>query len=283
MSAHRPEHEEAVALYALGMLEDAERDRLEAHLADCDHCRRELALRRGEVVLLADTVEAEEPSPAVLEGLMARVEGGGAGADGDATGSVATPPPATFPTAAETSNSTATRAAWGLALAAALLLAFLGWSLAVQRSLRGDVERMAERNRALQSQLDQRLAELDGMRTRLASTRAALRATSAEPVAVLAGLEGAIDARGRVYHDPATHAVLLAVDGLPEAPAGRVYQLWGIVDGRPVPAGLFDTSADGGGHLLTEAPEAGPVQVWAVTEEPAGGVPQPTGQMVLKS
>jgi len=303
MSSHRPEHEERVALYALGMLEDAERDRIEAHLADCDHCRRELALRRGEMVLLADLAELEEPSEGVLEGLMARIgdenssaaenssaEHGGGDKDGAAAEGAAVPgeadrfsPDRSSPVTLDRPGSTATRAAWGLALAATLLVALLGWSLAVQRSLRGEVERMAQRNRSLQGQLDQRVAELDGMRTRLASTRSALRATSAAPLAVLAGLEDVADARARLYRDGASGAVLLVVDALPEAPADRVYQLWGIVDGRPVPAGVFNTSADGAGYLLTEAPATGPVQVWAVTEEPPGGVPQPTGQMVLKS
>lgn len=281
---HRPDHEELVALYALGMLEGDELDELEGHLAaGCQTCRRELAQRRGEVVLLADLIDPETPSAGVREAVLARMgevdrEASPATGLSNAGSERVLDFEADRPVAAGRRRG----AGWLLALAAVLLVALVAWSLSAQRSLRDEVERLTVRNQSLLGQLEQRSAELDGLQTRLASTRSALRVVADAPVAVLAGLEAAPGARGRVYDDPRSDSVLVVVDELPRAPEGRVYQVWGIVAGKPVSAGTFDTSAGGDGYLVATAPANGPVDVWAITEEPAGGVPQPTGAMVLK-
>ena len=67
--------------------------------------------------------------------------------------------------------------------------------------------------------------------------------------------------------------------------AGRkTYELWAITGGTPRPAGLFGVDAKGAGGLRIEpAPEGRPVDVFAITIEPAGGVPAPTGPIVLAS
>src|SRR5262249_30180493 len=65
MSAH-DEIRELCALYALGVLEEAERARLEAHLRDgCAECERELAACTEGVVALAASAPATPPSPAL--------------------------------------------------------------------------------------------------------------------------------------------------------------------------------------------------------------------------
>jgi anti-sigma-K factor RskA len=65
---------------------------------------------------------------------------------------------------------------------------------------------------------------------------------------------------------------------LKPAPTGRAYQLWLIVNGKPVSAGVFNSDADG--HALfmgveLPATAAGVTDV-LVTEEPVGGSPGPT-------
>ena len=285
---HRPEHEELVALYALGVLDGEDLERLEAHLASgCARCRRELAQRRGEVAALAEAADEEMPPAGAREALLERI------ASAAPRGASDTPSrPLHFPAAsadgpgAPTAAHGAARGRLGwLAVAAALVVVALAWGLAAQRSLRDEIERLEARNRALQEEVDRGSAELESVRTRLASTRAVLRTTAAAPEAVLAGLDAASGARARVYRDPRRGEVLLVVDRLPSASQGRVYELWGIVGGKPLPAGVFDTGPDGDGYLITALPDAADatVDVWAVTEEPAGGVPQPTGTMVLKS
>jgi anti-sigma-K factor RskA len=72
--------------------------------------------------------------------------------------------------------------------------------------------------------------------------------------------------------------------GLAALPAGKTYELWWIdAGGHPVPAGTFGVDANGSARVVVDRVEgAEGIKAWAVTTEPAGGVPQPTGEMVLK-
>jgi anti-sigma-K factor RskA len=96
--------------------------------------------------------------------------------------------------------------------------------------------------------------------------------------AALAGVAPVADARGRVYVSP-SRGLLFAAENLPTLPSDRSYQLWAIVDGQPFSHGVFEL-ADGRAQLLA-APPPGPAAAFAVTVEPIGGVPAPTGPQVL--
>jgi anti-sigma-K factor RskA len=99
----------------------------------------------------------------------------------------------------------------------------------------------------------------------------------------LSGLAPAPTATGRVVWNEKAGGRLY-VTGLPPAPSGRTYELWTIAGAAPRPAGTFDVDAAGRAtHPVPPAEEEGPVKVFAVTVEPAGGVPAPTGPMVLAS
>lgn len=77
------------------------------------------------------------------------------------------------------------------------------------------------------------------------------------------------------------HAALLA-SGLPAPAHGHAYQIWLLRDGQPVPNALFTTDAHGRGASLVRA--SGPVTAYdtvAITLEPAGGSPGPTGPVLL--
>jgi len=98
----------------------------------------------------------------------------------------------------------------------------------------------------------------------------------------LAGLEPAPSARARMIWNERVGGLLVAA-GLPPAPAGRTYQLWAIVGKNPpVSAGIFTVDARGTGSLRV-SPLGGirRVDVFAVTLEPAGGLPAPSGPMYL--
>ena len=71
---------------------------------------------------------------------------------------------------------------------------------------------------------------------------------------------------------------------LPAPPAGKDYQLWVIAGSTPKSAGVFPVDDKGGAvHVLPEVPDPTGVNAFAVTLEPAGGLPQPSGPMVLLS
>ena len=81
----------------------------------------------------------------------------------------------------------------------------------------------------------------------------------------------------RLFWDAKRLRVVVAVFNLPPAAAGRTYQLWAIAKGQaPVSVGTFNTSADGTVRTVFPAPPGVAFDLTAVTEEPAGGSPQPT-------
>ncbi|MEJ5945030.1 anti-sigma factor [Pseudokineococcus basanitobsidens] len=67
-------------------------------------------------------------------------------------------------------------------------------------------------------------------------------------------------------------------EGVPAPPSDRVYQLWSLEEGGdPVPEGFL--SSEGGG-LVGQVDDWPSGAVLAITEEPAGGSPQPTSDVL---
>ena len=65
-------------------------------------------------------------------------------------------------------------------------------------------------------------------------------------------------------------------------PQGRTYQLWFIKDGKPVPSVTFNVAPAGDAVVSqVSVPAEGQLSAAAVTEEPAGGSPQPTTPVLL--
>ena len=75
------------------------------------------------------------------------------------------------------------------------------------------------------------------------------------------------------------------VSNLPAPPEGKMYAVWTIAQNSPPRyVGAVTTDATGQGGLHITAPRGDkPVEVFAVTLEPAGTTAAPTGPMVLVS
>ena len=88
--------------------------------------------------------------------------------------------------------------------------------------------------------------------------------------------------QGKVFLNPSRGVLLLAAN-LPPAPAGKIYEMWVIpADGKPVPAGLFQTEANGTAlHLQSGPVDVASTGAIAVTLESVGGAPQPTSQPLI--
>lgn len=84
----------------------------------------------------------------------------------------------------------------------------------------------------------------------------------------------------RIVYSPDHAATVLVIDGLADLPGDRTYELWLIDEGGPRPAGLFVPDDDGHTTVLVEG-VAAPGLVVALTEEPAGGVESPTGEVLF--
>jgi len=76
-----------------------------------------------------------------------------------------------------------------------------------------------------------------------------------------------------VYWDTRTKDVYLAVNRLPAPENDQQYQLWAMIDGKPVDAGVFDGNF-AGLHKMKEIAKG--AALFAVTIEPRGGKPSPT-------
>ncbi len=254
------EYLELAAIYALGALDGEERVRFERHLASgCKLCQD--AVRESEEILadLALAAPHAAPPASVKERLFDRVR-----RDSKASKDV---------------KSRGGSPLW-MALAAAATLAAIGLGL-YARTIRerAETERIAlleraETERAAREALERDMENLS--ETLEAFTAPATRAVS------LAGQGEGEGAAAKAFLDPQNGRLFLYVYNLPPPPSGRTYQLWLIVAGSPVSMGVFGVEPDGRGRLDTASIPAftGEVTV-AVTIEPAGGVPQPTGPIIL--
>ncbi len=159
------------------------------------------------------------------------------------------------------------RLAWVWALAAAaLVVGYLEWTLS-----------------ALDRELGQRTAEVAGLRSEVAQERDLLRLLASPETRVVAmgGVAPSPAARGRIWWHREAGGFFFA-EGLPAVPAGKTYQLWAIAGGAPASAGVFHVDPTGSGRLRVKPlPGREKVQVFAVTLEPAGGLPKPSGPMYL--
>jgi anti-sigma-K factor RskA len=94
----------------------------------------------------------------------------------------------------------------------------------------------------------------------------------------LKGMDVAPDSKAMAYANTSTGEVYLEIMNLPAAPDGMQYQFWGIVDGKPVTAGMIPLSDTSGIHAMTTVPNA---VAYAISLEPKGGSQQPTGKIYV--
>jgi hypothetical protein len=82
--------------------------------------------------------------------------------------------------------------------------------------------------------------------------------------------------KGKVFVNPALGVLLIATN-LPPAPAGKAYEMWVIPKGaKPVPAGMFQSQADGTAMHIQRGPVDMNGMTVAVTMEDHAGAAQPT-------
>jgi anti-sigma-K factor RskA len=254
MNGH-PTREEDFDLYALGALEAEERQAIESHAAGCAVCAQKLAEARGRIALLALSAPPHSPPPQVRERLLRQVR-------------------------EEIQKEEAARqeerpslfarwwaAAWApVALVLALSTVYLWVSNDRLNRQLEDLRVATARQKAGQDNA-QRLLDLVTARDTLAVTLA--------PSADLPGTSGRVLYNARL-------GVVLYNGVLPAPPADKTYQLWLVpTSGDPVSAGVFAPTANGtGSTLVTPLPPGIAAKAFAVTLEPAGGRPQPTGPKV---
>jgi anti-sigma-K factor RskA len=250
--AHSERFEELAAASSLGILEGAEQAELARHLAEgCPTCEALLRDLRAAAAAMAAGVRPVTPSPRVRQSILASL--------GPARVAAARP-----------SSTMAWRA---FAAAAALLLVAVGLDDARQR-------RQGEEMRSQSAALAGRLQSAE---TALAERVLRARVLESDDVQMmlLGGKGPQPDARARVFWSPRARRGILVASHLAALPTDRQYELWVFLDGKPVNAGVFDVDAAGRALFeSTDFPSPG-AQNFAVTIEPRGGLPAPSGPIVL--
>jgi len=256
--SHEP-FDELAAVYAVGALDGDDLVRFEAHLREgCATCEATLRESWEALTQAHRSVAPVIPPAHVRATLVSRVE---------------------TSSRPRTSRGRWIRWAIGTAAAAVAAAAFTAGMVASRYEARlGLLARQAAEVR------DQVRREQAALRDEVTAARAMndLLRDPATRVIALNALPAAPNASGRVvWHEKAGGR--LYVTGLPPAPGGKTYELWTIAGATPRPAGTFDVDQAGRGIRAVAPVEDGPVKVFAITLEPAGGVPAPTGPMVLAS
>ncbi|MGH9222198.1 MAG: anti-sigma factor [Vicinamibacterales bacterium] len=243
--------------YAMGTATEPERREFEAHLPACAACREELAeIRRVNEALAMTTppVAAPDELRRTIIAAAAREPRHVAAA----TRSPALP--------------------WWIAAAASLVAILAGtqWWNAADRAaeLAAELASIRERLQVAESQRASAERAVTDASSRLAVVAAA------DAVAVrLAGQPPSPNATGRVIWSP-TRGLVFSAANLPPLPQGRVYQLWAVA--APAPVGVALVTPDGGqADVITTVPAGVMPTAFAVTIEPEGGSPGPTGAMYL--
>lgn len=125
----------------------------------------------------------------------------------------------------------------------------------------------------------QQLAEMNSHLTDMDRDMNIVQSKYSKPVA-LDGLEAAPDAAAKIFWMKNTGEVYVDPKNLPMAPHGHQYQLWAMVDGKPVDGGMI-TSKDGKNYTIQKMKSFGKAQAFAITLETAGGNPVPKGKMYV--
>ncbi|WP_137121164.1 anti-sigma factor [Segeticoccus rhizosphaerae] len=259
-SRHVPEVDEGphalAAAYALDALDSEERTRFEEHLSTCAECQREVGSLR-EAGTSMSALSETEPPPSLRQGVLAGIR---------ETSQDPVEPTSAIPARNDTdaplpgrgaADELATRrgrrpqkspgrwAAWVAGAAAALVLVVGGltwhpWSP------------------------DQSTRQLTAVEQ---VTRAPDAQRFVKPV------EGATVT---VVRSSSKGRAVIVAKGMPEPPAGHVYEVWYFdASGHPVKAGLMPRSDDHEVTLLLDG-DAADAHGAGVTVEPAGGSDQPT-------
>jgi anti-sigma-K factor RskA len=97
----------------------------------------------------------------------------------------------------------------------------------------------------------------------------------------LKGLDAAPNAAAKIFWMQNTGEVFIDPSNLPDAPEGKQYQLWAIVDGKPVDGGMILTSKKGDRYRIQKMKTFGKAEAFAVTLETEKGNPTPKGPMYV--
>ena len=264
----------SISAYCLGALDASEQSSIEVHLKQgCAECEALLGEMQEVVRGLAFAAPARKPSALLKEKILAAIEPLEAPAAASLTQfkeNVEDSAVELLPRARERWM----RVTWGLSLAIALILVLLGLYGQNLKTQITFLEKRLEVSDEVVSQL----------RTELTKHERILKVIQAPEVRIVDLQEqpaspGAI---GRVLWDPSQKQAVFSALNLPPVPSDKDYQLWMLRGTQAVDAGIFSLDAEGKAIFTIETiSDTINLTGFAVTLEPKGGMPGPTGDFYL--
>lgn len=265
-------HEQAFAALdalVLDSLDPLERDAALAHVVTCIPCREELAALRETSAQLAFAAaptlgNAGGSRQRIRSRLMAR-----AAAENQ-----------TIRDRSLVISSLAWRRAEWVAAAASVLLVV---SVAVLAWLARDRQTLRDALSGQSASVAGARRTADSLRTAVAARDSVLAAITGRDVAVMTLTKSGANAPfARMFWDRSKNTWTFVAHDMPALRPGRTYQLWLVTTaGAKISAGTFDPSGGEAVVRATYALAADSLSAVAVTEEAAGGAPQPTSAPVI--
>ena len=266
--------QELCSAYVLGALDGEELREFENALESADSELRQLYVEMKRLALhLPLTVEEMHPSPAVKERIFKAIRSSPTNEEEGIAGKIA-------------SFLGFRKPQFGFAISFALLMLVLG--LGYYSMLLREVIRQRDRNIiAMETDIMQQGKRFTLLQTELVRKEELLKVIQSPKIdiVIMNGLEVNPAGYGKIIWDPDKKTAILQISNLPAVPKGKDYQLWVIKDKKPISAGVFTVNDPLNESLfkIDELVETNKksINAFAITLEPKGGVPQPTGQMYL--
>ena len=269
-------HDEAFAALgalAVDALDADERAAVLAHASTCLACRQELAELREAASNLAFSTSAATIGADTRDGIRGRLLTRAA-ADGQRATRAPEP---------EDTENVSITIRWGraglFAAAASLLLVV---SIAVLGYVLRDRARLRDAATVQTARAEHERATSDSLRAAVLSRDSLLAGITGRDVAVMTLTTSGTKAPfAYMFWDRRANTWTMIAHNMPELKAGRTYQLWLVTAASKISAGTFQPQNGDAVIRATYALPADSLKALAVTEEPAGGVPQPTGPMIM--
>lgn len=248
--------------YALDAVTPDERLAIEAHLKTCDACREELRVLVQTSAAIGTTVPSHPMELGKRAALRQRIVDRAKAESRGVT-----------PIRSAAIPSRPARLPWWVAAAASVAF--------VAAVYQGSVTR-GERN-VIRSALRAESLHVASLRDSLAERERTLLAMAGPDVKVVELVANNQRPNARMFWAQSTNTWTMFAHNLPAPAVGRTYQLWLITrDNQRISAGTFAPDLTGNAVVSAQyalAPDS--LAAIAVTDEPAGGVPQPTGGIVI--
>lgn len=262
-----PRIEELLPFYALDALTDEERELVEAYLAEHPEARAQVSDLSAGVSALPYGISPVEPPPQVKESLMRRV-------NADAKARVRSQERASRQSSLSLlrlmkGENILRTFTLGIATLAIVWVIILNTKIS---QLQSEISGLHDTLAAQSNSLEQIIANLPKSPPSNVIT-VSIKGTDVQP-----------HAHGQLIADPKEQSAVLIVAGLPKLEANQTYQVWLIAGDKPVSAGLLTVDENGQGVVIVTSDESiSSFKSLAISVEPEGGSPQPTGDIVVSS